>query len=48
VGVIGDMAHCYLMEGNKREAILTAKQGLKVDPHNKCCQDVYGYYGCPD
>jgi tetratricopeptide (TPR) repeat protein len=40
VDLIGDIAHCYFMEGNKREAFRMAKHGLLLDPHNKVCQDI--------
>ena len=31
VGVIGDIAFCFYMEGNQGEAIRTAKRGLMLD-----------------
>lgn len=38
VDVIGHIAMCYAMEGNHREALRMAKQGLMLDPQEKLFQ----------
>jgi tetratricopeptide (TPR) repeat protein len=38
--VIGEIAHCFFMEDNTREAIRMAKHGLMLDPRNRDCQQV--------
>ena len=40
VEVIADIAQCYCMEHNEREAVRMAKRGLLLDPRNKACQEV--------
>jgi tetratricopeptide (TPR) repeat protein len=40
VDAIADIAHCFYMEHNEREAVRMAKRALLLDPQNKNCQDI--------
>jgi tetratricopeptide (TPR) repeat protein len=47
-GVVEDIAGCFFLEGNKREAIRMAKRGLMLDPRRKICQQICDLCGCRD
>ena len=41
VDVIADIAHCFRMEGNDREATRAANRGLMFDPQHEICRRIY-------